>query len=633
MTMIADNPATPTSGVADPPETACMPAVKPAPPASAASPSAVVLPGMGAIVHKGGVAFRVWAPNADAVSVTGDFNDGTHNGVPLVREEHDTWYANVPAAKAGDEYKFLIKNGTQELSKIDPYARSVTNSVGSGVIYDPAAFDWAGDDFTLPAANELIVYELHIGTFNDPDGEGGAVGTFADAIKRLPHLVKLGINCVEVMPAAEFAGDYSWGYNPAHPCAVESAYGGPDGLKTFVKAAHAAGIAVVMDVVYNHFGPSDLDLWQFDGWSENNKGGIYFYNDHRSGTPWGDTRPDYGREEVRRYIRDNAMMWLEEYHCDGLRYDMTLYIRTADGGDLPDGWNLTQRINHEIRERFPNKITIAEDLQDNDWLTKPADAGGADFHAQWCASFVHPIRATVITGDDHDRSMHAVRNAVLHCYNGEPFQRVIYSESHDEVANGKARVPQEIDPDDPANYFARKRAGLAVGIAMTTPGIPMLFQGQELLADGWFRDTVPLDWDRTEEFPGTLRLYRDLIALRRNATGTTAGLLGRHVDVYHLNDHDDVIAYRRWDQGGPQDEVLIVANFGNKAWPEYRVGVPAEGVWKVRLHSDEKKYGKGFGKVTCPDLTADADGYDGLRHSLNIKIGPYSILILSQDRA
>ncbi len=588
---------------------------------------------MGAILYDAGVAFRVWAPHAQSMSVVGTFNDWKTDAHAMRREEHDTWYVDVPGAKAGDEYRFAIKNGEQELSRIDPYARSVTNSVGNGIVVDQNAFDWEDDAFTLPPQNELVIYELHIGTFNDPDGEGGRVGTFADAIKRLPHLVKLGINCVEVMPAAEFAGDYSWGYNPAHPFAVEGAYGGPSGLKSFVKAAHAAGIAVVMDVVYNHFGPSDLDLWRFDGWGDGDKGGIYFYNDDRSSTPWGDTRPDYGREEVRRYIRDNAMMWLEEYRCDGLRYDMTLYIRTADGSDLPEGWALTQRINSEVRERFPQKITIAEDLQDNDWLTKDVGAGGAGFHAQWCALFVHPIRATVITPDDDNRSMHAVRNAVLHTYNGDPFQRVVYSESHDEVANGKARVPQEVNPDDPGNYFARKRAGLAMGMVMTTPGIPMLFQGQELLTDGWFQDTVPLDWDRTDEFPGTLRLYRDLIKLRRNREGTTAGLTGRHVDVYHLNDGDNVLAFRRWVEGGPLDDVLVIANFSNAERRDYRVGAPAEGVWRVRLHSDEKRYGKGFGKVTCDDATADNEGYDGKSHSIRVSLGPYSVLILSRDRA
>ncbi|WP_322742694.1 alpha-amylase family protein [Synechocystis salina] len=161
---------------------------------------------------------------------------------------------------------------------------------------------------------------------------------------------------------------------------MEKAYGGPLAFKQFIKQAHGHGIAVILDVVYNHLGPSDLDLWQFDGWSEGDRGGIYFYNDDRSHTPWGETRPDYGREEVRQYIVDNILMWLGEYHIDGLRFDCTQFIRTVNGFEdcnLPDGWSLLQRINLEINQRFPGKITIAEDLQNNKWVTKDIGAGGA----------------------------------------------------------------------------------------------------------------------------------------------------------------------------------------------------------------------------------------------------------------
>ena len=271
------------------------------------------------------------------------------------------------------------------------------------------------------------------------------------------------------MPAMEFAGDVSWGYNPAHIFAVESAYGGPEGFKAFVEAAHRSGIAVILDVVYNHFGPSDLDLWRFDGWSENDKGGIYFYNDWRSDTPWGDTRPDYGRGEVRQFIRDNALYWLDEYHLDGLRFDMTLYIRQVrgdegdDGDALEEGWSLLQWINGEIAERFPGRITIAEDLRNRAEITAPIEDGGAGFGAQWDAQFVHPVREVLIAPRDEARHMATVAHALTHHYNGDAFRRVIYTESHDEVANGKARIPHEIAPAIPAlggaeAVHARRRA-------------------------------------------------------------------------------------------------------------------------------------------------------------------------------
>jgi 1,4-alpha-glucan branching enzyme len=589
--------------------------------------------GMGAIVHRGGVAFRVWAPNAGSVFVKGDFNDWSDTATPLTHEENGYWYANVPSAKPGQEYKFVILNGDLKLERIDPYARQVTNSTGNGVIYDPAGFDWQDDTFELPPHNELGIYEMHIGSFfTDADGRPGG---FDDALEKLGHLKRLGVNVIQIMPVAEFAGDFSWGYNPANIFAVESIYGGPDAFKLFVREAHQRGIGVILDVVYNHFGPSDLNLWQFDGWQENGKGGIYFYNDHRAETPWGSTRPDYGREEVRRFIHDNARMWLEEYHVDGLRYDSTLYIRCIDGNeanDLPDGWMLMQRINSNIQTRFPRAITIAEDLRNNPWLTKPTEDGGAGFHAQWDANFVHPIRGIVTLAQDEYRSMEAVRHAVSFRYEGDAFRRVVYSESHDEVANGKARVPQEIDPGDPTGWFAQKRSTLAAGLVFTSPGIPMLFQGQEFLQGEWFRDNVPLDWHLNEEFRGIVRLYRDLIGLRLNKKGFSRGLCGQFLNIYHVNDADNVLAFQRWDQHGPGDDVVVVLNFNNMPRENYEIGMPTTGLWKLRLNSDATIYSDDFQGFYSGDVEAAGTPRDGLDAQAAISIGPYSMLIFTQDK-
>jgi 1,4-alpha-glucan branching enzyme len=253
--------------------------------------------GMGAIPYPGGTTFRVWAPHTDQVYATGTFNDWSKRANPLASEEHGCWSAHIPGANPGDEYKFVLINGSEELWRIDPYARDVTSSVGNSVIHD-ADFDWGLEDYHIPPWNEVVIYQMHVGTFNDQPG--GPPGNLNGAIEKLCYLRDLGINAIKIMPPMEFAGGFSWGYNPAHIFAIESDYGGPNAFKEFVKAAHAHGIAVIFDVVYNHFGPSDLDLWRFDGWSENNGGGIYFYNDWRSETPWG-PRPDYGRAQVRQY--------------------------------------------------------------------------------------------------------------------------------------------------------------------------------------------------------------------------------------------------------------------------------------------------------------------------------------------
>lgn len=582
---------------------------------------------MGAIPLESGVAFRVWAPHAESVAVVGTFNDFDAARHPLISEGNGYWHAEVEAAKGGDEYKFEIKNGGQRLSRIDPYARQVTNSVGNGVIYRDD-FDWEDDNFRLPPWNEIVIHELHIGTF--ARSEEGKPGSFDDAIKRLRHLKTLGINVVEVMPIAEFAGDLSWGYNPAHIFSVETAYGGPDGFKRFVKAAHALGIAVILDVVYNHFGPSDLDLWRFDGWSENGKGGIYFYNDWRSTTPWGDTRPDYGRGEVRRFIHDNAMMWLGEFRADGLRYDMTLYIRSVAGNDgdgIPEGWSLTRWINRDVAGRFPGKITIAEDLRGNDAITAHENQGGANFATQWDDGFVHPIRAAVIAADDAHRDMNSVRDALLHNFGGDAFKRVVYTESHDEVANGKARVTSEIDAGDPEGWHALKRSTLGAGLVLTAPGIPMLFQGQTMLEDGWFQDTDPIDWANARKFSGVTRLYRDLIRLRLNLDGVSRGLTGQHIDVHHVNDHDKVIAFLRHKEGGPNDHTLVVANFSALGRENYDVGVPVAGRWIVRFNSDWAGYREDLGNFSVQDVVATAVEHDGQPATAVVAVAAYSLSI------
>ena len=594
---------------------------------------AAVHPGMGAILHEKGVAFRVWAPHADAVSVVGTFNNWDATTHPLTRENAEGyWYADVPGAKAGHEYRFALKTEWGELSKIDPYAREVTNSIGNGVVYDPQ-FDWGEDFYKTPPWNEWVIYELHVGTFNDPTPNDDKPATFRDVVRRFDHLKKLGVNCIQVMPVAEFAGDRSWGYNPAHVFAVESAYGGPRAFKEFVRDAHRHGFAVVLDVVYNHFGPSDLDLWRFDGWSENDGGGIYFYQDWRNDTPWGGTRPDYGRSEVRQFIRDNALMWVEDYHVDGLRMDMTLYIRSvhADGApNLPDGWTLLQWINGEVREKHPNTLTIAEDLQHNDWITMNVGAGGAGYGAQWDDQFVHPIREAVIAAEDEHRSMGAVATALTHRYNADAFQRIIYSESHDEVANGKARVVHEIAPGDPNNWFAQKRSTLAAALVFTAPGIPMLFQGQEFLEGGWFRDTVPVDWDNRDEFVGIVRLYRDLIRLRLNRDGQTRGLTGQHIQLIRVDEANKVIAFRRWMEGGAGDEVVVIVNFHRDRREGFVIGFPDGAAWKLLFNSDWKGYSTLFGNYPSADITAESGDYDGLPNHAAVNIGPYSVLVYAR---
>jgi 1,4-alpha-glucan branching enzyme len=376
-----------------------------------------------------------------------------------------------------------------------------------------------------------------------------------------------------------------------------------------------------MDVVYNHFADKKLDLWQFDGWRvDPNKGGIYFYNDGRSHTPWGESRPDYGRCEVQQYFRDNALRWVVQRGCDGLRWDATNYIRSADGATLDDGWSMMRWINQEITWARPGKISIAEDMQGNEEVT----GGRGGFDAQWDSGFLHPLRDELKKSDDASRDMQRIRGVIERTYNGDRFRRVIYTESHDEVAftNGKRRVPEEIWPGNGWSWAARKRSTLGAALVFTAPGIPMIFQGQELLATEQFHDDRPVRWSQANW--QIAALYRDLAWLRRR----TPGLRGQGLHVLPPHEQTKVIAFHRWMHGG--DDVLVVLNFSSAAYPSYRLGFPRGGWWHVRFNSDARIYSDIFGDFSANSVFASAPGQDECEFAAEISIGAYTALIFTQ---
>lgn len=576
---------------------------------------------IGAVLHDSGASFRVWAPFATSVAVIGTFNNWSKTD--MQSEGDGYWFVDVPGAKAGHEYKFVMTNDRGECTKNDPRALQVTTAEGNSVVVDPK-FDWSGDNFAVPVANQQVIYEMHMGTFSRTDAS--TIGTFHDAAARLDYLADLGVNVIELMPIGTMPKDRGWGYATDYIYAVESLYGGRRQFLEFIKAAHQKGIGVILDVVYNHFGPEGLDLWQFDGWSEDGKGGIYFYNDWRSTTPWGETRPDYGRPEVRQYITDNVRMWMHDCHLDGLRVDSTINIRKVSdqGEDLPDGWKMLQEITTTVKEIKPEAIVIAEDVSGNEYITKSVSDGGAGFTAQWEVGLPHLLRDALDVVNDSDRNMQLIRELLGRRYNDDAFQRVIYSDSHDTAAYGRGRLNEEIAPGEADNLFARKRSLLAAAIIMTAPGIPMLLQGQEFMQGGNFNDWQALEWDRAERFKGIVQAHHDLIALRKNIDGKTRGLVGQSVNLLHENDNDKVVAYHRWDQGGAGDDVVIIINFENKAFENYQLQFPRSGNWKVRFNSDWKGYSDDFHDENITDAQVDFD-------TGSVNLGPYSVLVLSQD--
>jgi 1,4-alpha-glucan branching enzyme len=607
--------------------------------------------GMGATLVDGGCLYRVWAPNANAVAVGGDF---FHSGnqspidwqeIPLQRdsatgEGASYWSAFVPGALHDSHYKFHIRNDSAPPDwagpwrwKHDPYARDAISFSGNSIVVD-RNFDWSGDNFQMPPWNELVIYELHIGTFGRkrPDEKSD----FTSAIGRLDYLRDLGINAIEVLPAFDFDTDTSMGYNPGLPFAVDNAYGELNAIKSFIKEAHRRGIAVMLDVVYNHFGPEGLDdcLGKFDGLYPPGTQGIYFYEDGRLYTPWGDNRPDFGRGEVRLYIRDHAMTCLDEIRADGLRLDSTVSIRRLvrrydDLGPNPEGVTLLRYLGEEKRKSSPWKLLIAEDLQNDDTLTRDALSGGVGLDAQWDNWFSGRVRNAMFAFEDNERNPQQVAEAISKSYNSSgAFQRVNYTESHDDA--NKARIPSLIDGNNPQSIFALRRTAIGAALMFTAPGIPMLFMGQEFLESKPWNDgtAFALDWSRIDRFSGMVELHRRLIRVRRNQDNNTRGLCGDNVNVFHVNP-EGVVAFHRWAQGGPGDDVVVVANLSNRRWDSYNVGFPREGTWYLRFNSDWQGYAAEFTNVGY-DTTAASGWNQGMPANGNVGLGPYSVIVLSQ---
>lgn len=603
-----------------------------------APPQVSTREGMGNIVFSGGTAFRVWAPNARQVQVA-FYNDPNQDNsspsrlVGLASENNGYWSTDVAGISPDHLYRYQITNRDTGavFYKIDPYATQITNSVGKAIVRE-SEFPWTDDDFRMPDYNSLVIYELHLGTFDDDLGD--RPGDLARATARLDHLLELGINCVHVMPPNEFAADFSWGFNIAFPFAIEEAYGGIIEFKKFVNRAHSLGIAVITDSVFNHFGPSDLDdgLWRFDGWHLGEHGGIYFYNDDREPTDWG-PRPDFGRLEVRQFIRDNVMFLLGECHCDGLRIDSTSNVWGFNNGQgwNNEGFNLLRWMSDEKNffHRHPRqKIFIAEDWHNDGWVTRPTPEMGAGFDAEW-HWFVHEARHALENPSDQFRDMEGIARALHARFNNDAFKRVIYTESHDESGNNDA-LARRIDPANPESWFAKKRTTLGAALVLTAPGIPMIWQGQEIFSIDKFSDTIPLDWSRKETFNGIFQLYQRLCHLRRNWDNNTRGLRGQHINCHLVDNLNKVVAYHRWNEGGPGDDVIVILNFSDRTWDSYRVGLPRWGTWWCRFSSDWAGYSSDFGNVGGHPVSAEAAPKDNMPHSAGFAIGPYSALIYSQ---
>ncbi|HEX2426054.1 MAG TPA: malto-oligosyltrehalose trehalohydrolase [Actinomycetota bacterium] len=414
--------------------------------------------------------FEAWAPNADTLTLS------LSTGAEVRMERRDRGYFEAFAdAPAGTRYRYRFPNG-DELA--DPASRSQPEDVlGPSEVVDTRSFAWTDAEWHGIALGDSVTYELHVGTFT-PEG------TFDAAVERLDELADLGVTAVEPMPIAEFPGGRNWGYDGVFPFAPESSYGGPFGFQRFVDAAHARGLAVVLDVVYNHLGPQGNVLPRY---------GPYF--SRRFGTPWGDALnlDGVGGDEVRRYIGENALRWFEEFHVDALRLDAVHGIVDPTARPI---LGLLARASDELSERLGRSLLlIAESGLNDSRMIRARREGGLGLHAQWADELHHAIHV-VLTGErdgyyaDYGRVAQiatAYRSGYVHTgewsehlqrrwgndTTGVPSERfVVFTQNHDQVGN-------RATGDRLAELAGLDGQKVAAGLVLLSPFPPLLFQGEE----------------------------------------------------------------------------------------------------------------------------------------------------------
>jgi 1,4-alpha-glucan branching enzyme len=572
---------------------------------------------LGATPVTGGVVFKVWSPNRSSVHVRGQFN-GWGLSDPMTKVgEHFIRF--VEGARPGQQYKYFFNNGHWNT---DPRARRLnpTDNLNAYVV-DPLAYRWRTEGFSPPAAEDLVIYQLHVGSFagrNDPYGNAGNPSTFRDVAARADHLAALGVNAVMLNPINEFPGDFSGGYNPISMWAVEWKLGAPDDLKFMVDELHARGIAVLLDIVWNHFSPTDNFLWNYDGTQ------LYFGTPAVE-TPWG-PQADFGREGVRSYFLDSVVLMLEEYRFDGFRADGTDYMNI--GVNEASGWSLMQALNELVDRRYADKTIIAEQLPDDPWVTRPVSLGGAGFDAQYHDAYKHGLRSAVFEAAFGDPDMGRLAGALG---GSGPYmsgaQVLNYFELHDEAwgMSGGERAVKTIDPNPPHDdEYARGRTKLAQGLTAMGPGIPAVLMGTEWLEDAEF-EQEKIDWSKRDTYADILAFYRDLLALR---VGNTALRASSPYGLFHLNEAGNVLAFQRYNLDGLV--YAVAANFSNTDYGAYRIGLPQAGRWAEVLNSQWTAYG-GHGLDNPGGIETESVPYDGFAQSAEIRLPRAGLVVLQWD--
>ena len=598
------------------------------------------------MTHEGarGAAFSVWAPNAKAVSVIGDFNNWDARRSPMRRlGESGIWELFLPAAAEGDKYKFHVTQcDGRVVDKTDPYGvYAEVRPNNASVLYPLKRYKWKDRrwmtarrkyDFRTAPMN---IYEVHLGSWKR--AEGDRFLTYTELAEQLiPYVKEMGYTHIEMLPVEEHPFDGSWGYQVTGYYAPTSRYGSPDEFKQFVDACHQNGISVILDWVPAHFPKDDFALARFDGTA------LYEHQDPRLGEhiQWGTYIFNYGRKEVANFLLANALYWMDIFHIDGLRVDAVASLLRLDfckeegqwlpnvygGSENLEAIEFLKHMNSVIAEREPGALMIAEDSTAWPGVTKKVDEGGLGFSLKWNMGWMNDF-LSYIKLDPIYRKYHQNKLTFGMAYHyAENFVLVL---SHDEVVHTKSSMIGKM-PGDVWQSFANLR--LSYGFMMGHPGKKLLFMGGEFAQYSEWSEARSLDWHLLQ-YADHQELQAYVKELNHLYTEESA-FWAEDFDPngFQWIECDDaessIVSFVRRSK---EKELIFLCNFTPVVHRGFSLGVPQEGVYHERLNSDAARFG-GSDVINAVPLQSKAEPAGRCPFRVELDVPPLGMVILEREQ-
>ena len=596
-----------------------------------------------------GVHFAVWAPNADRVSVIGDFNGWDGRVHPMRRlAPAGVWELFVPDLADGEKYKFEIRTRSGALlKKSDPFGIAFeTPPQTASVVRDISRYQWGDGDWMAARPGEdawlhrpMAIYEAHLGSWARVPEDGNRYLTYRELAHRLvPYVKELGFTHIELLPVMEHPFSGSWGYQVLGFFAPTSRFGPPEDFKFFVDACHRAGLGVILDWVPGHFPKDSHGLAHFDGTA------LFEHADPRQGEhqDWGTLIFNYGRNEVRNFLLSNALFWLEEYHIDGLRVDAVASMLYLDYSRREGEWianryggrenleaiDFLRQLNMLTHGEHPGTITAAEESTAFPGVSRPAHLGGLGFTYKWNMGWMHDI--LLYTGKDpvHRRWEHTlVTFSALYMFT----ENFILPFSHDEVVHGKRAMLDKM-PNDVWQKHATLRA--LYGFMYAHPGKKLLFMGSEFGQWREWSHDRSLDWHLLDD-PMHAAMSRYVQALNWQY-GAQAALHDNDFDPsgfrwIDCNDNENSVISLLRSARGHGEFIVTVVNFTPVPRAEYRIGVPEAGFYAELVNSDAAAFG-GSNIGNDGGVHSEPIAAHGFDHSLRLRLPPLACLMLKKRR-